>query len=183
MATKEQKLRAGHYEVQGETLAKFEFFEAGWNPYQRYLDVDKVDFILRRQGDTAPKYREVQVKFGTLFEVGIAWEKALFDLTSWRFFNAEEFFKRKDHKDFFVAYVLAHPTGYDGDIFVFPVKVFHELLSKAVGPVNRKTVWISRSLADPSRWYFRIARPFKEIESSSCVEVTEYRRNFLVLRP
>ena len=34
--------RAGHYEILGETYAKFEFFEKGWNPYSRFLDVDKV---------------------------------------------------------------------------------------------------------------------------------------------
>ena len=41
--------RAGHYEILGETYAKFEFFEKGWNPYSRFLDVDKVDLILRRR--------------------------------------------------------------------------------------------------------------------------------------
>ena len=183
MATKAQKLKAGHYEVQGETLAKFEFFEAGWNPYQRYLDVDKVDFILRRRDNLNPKYREIQVKFGTLFDVDIGWEKKLFDVSSWRFFNAEEFLEFQQQKDLFLAYVLAHPSGYDGDIFVFPIQVFHSLLSKAVGPTKRKTVWISRSLQDSSRWYFRIARPFDKIDSSTCIEVTQYRRNFAVLRP
>ncbi len=28
--------RAGHYEILGETYAKFEFFEKGWNPYTRF---------------------------------------------------------------------------------------------------------------------------------------------------
>ncbi len=31
--------KAGGYEILGETYAKFEFFENGWNPYSRFLDV------------------------------------------------------------------------------------------------------------------------------------------------
>src|SRR5216683_7430363 len=34
----DMRSRAGHYEVLGETYAKFEFFEKGWNPYSRFLD-------------------------------------------------------------------------------------------------------------------------------------------------
>ena len=41
----DMRSRAGHYEILGETYAKFEFFEKGWNPYSRFLDVDKVDLI------------------------------------------------------------------------------------------------------------------------------------------
>jgi len=78
---------AGHYEILGETYAKFEFFENGWNPYTRFLDVDKVDLILRRRHQNRPFYREVQVKYGKLYPVGSNWERALFDYTSWRFFR------------------------------------------------------------------------------------------------
>ena len=89
----EPKLRrkAGHYEILGETYAKFEFFQKGWNPYSRFLDVDKVDLILRRTKGGSPVYREVQVKFGKLYRVGAAWERRLFDVTSWRFFRNDEF--------------------------------------------------------------------------------------------
>jgi hypothetical protein len=47
LSRKEIKLKAGHQEILGETIAKFEFFESGWNPDSRFLDVDKVDLILR----------------------------------------------------------------------------------------------------------------------------------------
>ncbi len=50
----EARQQAGHYEILGETYAKFEFFENGWNPYTRFLDVDKVDLILR-SGRTTEK--------------------------------------------------------------------------------------------------------------------------------
>ena len=46
--------RAGHYEIVGETYAKLEFFENGWNPYSRFLDIDKVDLILRRRDAALP---------------------------------------------------------------------------------------------------------------------------------
>lgn len=61
--SKENKARAGHQEIQGETIAKFEFFEHGFNPYSRYLDVDKVDLILRKRSGNSVKYKEVQVKY------------------------------------------------------------------------------------------------------------------------
>src|SRR5476649_2099505 len=61
--------RAGHREVLGETYAKFEFFENGWNPYTRFLDVDKVDMILRKRHQNRPIYREVQVKYGKLWQL------------------------------------------------------------------------------------------------------------------
>lgn len=36
---REDLLKSGHYEIHGETIAKFEFFQNGFNPYSRYLDV------------------------------------------------------------------------------------------------------------------------------------------------
>ena len=83
---KEKKQKAGHYEVLGETYAKFEFFENGWNPYSRFLDEDKVDLILRSRNSEIAIYREIQVKYGKLYQVGQKWELPLFDITSWRFF-------------------------------------------------------------------------------------------------
>jgi hypothetical protein len=66
----EHRRRAGHYEILGgETYAKFEFFQKGWNPYSRFLDVDKVDLVLRRTWANVPEYREVQVKFGKLYRL------------------------------------------------------------------------------------------------------------------
>ena len=93
--------KAGHYEILGETYAKFEFFENGWNPYSRFLDVDKVDLILRRRDTDRPLYREVQVKYGKLYAVGSQWEQTLFDLTSWRFFREGEFNDYLNHPNFF----------------------------------------------------------------------------------
>ncbi len=66
----EMRRKAGHQEILGETLAKFEFFSNGWHPYTRFLDVDKIDLILRRRRATRTEYREIQVKFGKLYTLG-----------------------------------------------------------------------------------------------------------------
>lgn len=52
-----KKSRSGHYEIHGETIAKFEFFDNGYNPYSRYLDTDKVDLILRKNEGNRIKYQ------------------------------------------------------------------------------------------------------------------------------
>ena len=72
---------AGHQEVLGETLAKFEFLQHEWNPYTRFLDVDRVDLILPRIENGPPSYREIQVKYGKLYPIGRQWEHQLFDVT------------------------------------------------------------------------------------------------------
>ena len=74
-SVKADKSKAGHYEIHGETIAKFEFFDNGFNPYSRYLDIDKVDLILRKIQGNQIKYIEVQVKFGRLYQCGQKWEK------------------------------------------------------------------------------------------------------------
>lgn len=183
MKDPQHRRKAGHYEILGETLAKFEFFEAGWNPYQRYLDVDKVDFILRRRHLDLVDYCEVQVKYGKLYDCTLKWERPLFDLSSWRFFTDGEFSDVAHRRDFYLTYVLAHDSGYAGDLFIFPISVFHNLLNRAVVSGEKRIVWISRSKLNKDRWYFRIARNFASIDQSTCIDVTEYRRNFAVLGP
>ncbi len=46
-------MKRGNEGVHGETIAKFEFAEAGWNPYSHYYDQSKVDLILRREDTEA----------------------------------------------------------------------------------------------------------------------------------
>jgi hypothetical protein len=75
---------------------------------------------LRRQGADRPEYREIQVKYGKLHPCRTKWELALFDVTSWRFFKADEFAAQKNRKDFFIVYVLAEDIGYNRDIFIWP---------------------------------------------------------------
>jgi len=176
-----KKLKAGHAEILGETLAKFEFFEAGWNPYERFLDTDKVDLLLRKKVDDQIFHREIQVKYGKLYDCGVKWEKKLFDVTSWRFFNPNEFDEYKNRDDFFVAYVLAHDSGYNKDIFIFPIADFHNFLGQAISSGTRKKVYISRFQYDPTKWFLRKQSKFTIVDSTSCIEVTKYRRNFELL--
>jgi hypothetical protein len=173
---------AGHYEILGETYAKFEFFESGWNPYARFLDADKVDFILRRRQGNRIIYREIQVKYGKLFRCTLKWELPLFDITSWRFFKEHEFDPFLDHPSFFVTYILAEDIGYRGDIFIFPVRDFARLLREAIpSGDNKRTVYISRLKDEPERWVLRRLRKFSAVDDSSTVDVSQYRRNFSVL--
>ena len=176
---KEQKAKAGHYEIHGETIAKFEFFDNGFNPYSRYLDVDKIDLILRKRIDDHIRYMEVQVKYGRLYLCGNRWEKELFDFTSWKFFKLEEF--KNSRSNFYIAYVLVNPTGYQGDIFIFPGKVFAELINNAIMVNTKKgkqaTVFIAHSPKN-NRWYLWKKRNFDELNEENTIDLTDYRRNF-----
>lgn len=179
----EVRRNAGHYEILGETYAKFEFFENGWNPYTRFLDVDKVDMILRERHQNRPIYREVQVKYGKLYPVGSGWERAFCDYTSWRFFREDEFEAYLDHSDFYIVLILAADIGYDRDIFIFPVRDFVRLVRLAIPSKGQRKVYISRSLHDRSKWYLRRLTKITEITPDSTADVSGYRRNFAVLNP
>ncbi len=179
----DMRSRAGHYEVLGETYAKFEFFEKGWNPYSRFLDVDKVDLILRRRTATGRLYREVQVKFGKLYPVGPAWERQHFDFTSWRFFREDEFAAQIDQTDFFIAYVLSRdPTpdkpAYQGDIFIFPVRDFSPIIRCGIPSKGQRKIYLSRLKGEAERWVLRRATRFDDITDDTCLDVTAYHRNF-----
>jgi hypothetical protein len=187
MADQEERLaaevrrKAGHYEILGETYAKFEFFENGWNSYSRFLDVDKVDLILRRRDSGQRVYREVQVKFGKLYAVGPAWERELFDFTSWRFFKEDEFAGHLEQRDFFIAYVLARDIGYRGDIFIFPVRIFAEIIRCGIPSKGQRKVYISRLHGEAERWVLRRTSRFTAVTEETCLDVSKYRRNFAAL--
>lgn len=186
MRNKKRKLKAGHYEVLGETIAKFEFFENGWNPYSRFLDIEKVDLILRKKINEEITYREIQVKYGRLYEIKTKWEKALFDYTSWKIFKSDEFKGVEDNKNLFLAYILSCLEGYRGDIFIFPIKKFSELIKKAIEIKSKKgqelrKIYISRSCENKDRWYLRRKTKFEGIEEDSVIDVSMYRRNFKIL--
>ncbi|MDE1987775.1 MAG: hypothetical protein KGJ28_14655, partial [Alphaproteobacteria bacterium] len=112
LSTAEMRRRAGHQEVLGETLAKFEFFQHGWHPYSRFLDVDKIDLILRRRKGDVVDYREVQVKFGKLYDCVQKWERPLFSVSSWRFFTEENLASLTERRGLFLTCVLAPDDGF-----------------------------------------------------------------------
>jgi hypothetical protein len=179
----EDRRRAGHREILGETYSKIEFFEKGWNPYTRFLDVDKVDMILRRRHKKRLIYREVQVKYGKLWPLTPSQEGGLFDWTSWRFFHEDEFDSFLDHSDFFITLVLAADTGYRDDIFIFPVRDFVRLIRLAIPSGGKQKVIICRSRQDPSKWYLRRVYRVDEITPDSTADISSFRRNFAILNP
>ena len=180
----DHRRKAGHYEVLGETYAKFEFFEQGWNPYSRFLDVDKVDLILRKVISLRKVYREVQVKYGKLFELDSGWQSKLSDLSSWRFFKDDEFTPFLGDDSFLVAYVLAAKIGYRGDIFIFPVRDFVDLIRAGVASGGARKVYLSRVRGDDQRWVLRRThRAFPVVNDDTCIDVSKYRRNFAAFEP
>ena len=183
---KKNRLKAGHYEIIGETIAKFELFENGWNPYSRYLDVDKIDLVLRKKDlDGSIHYREIQVKYGKLYNCSTKWEKGLFDITSWKFFKNDEFHDYVSNKDLFLIYVLSRDEGYNGDIFIFPIADFSKIIKESIisntKKGERRKLYISRS---GDEWFARknSITSNKEISNKTCINVTKYRRNFSLLR-
>jgi hypothetical protein len=176
--TKEMRQRAGYQEILGETLAKFEFFQHGWHPYSRFLDVDKVDLLLRRRNGGDIQYREVQVKFGKLYACRSQWERNLFSRTSWRFFSEKNLTDLEERGGLFLAYVLAPDDGFKGDMFVFPMGDFIKTIRAADRLANGNyRVYISRTV-DETRWYVRRRWTFSTLDNASVIDVSKYYRNF-----
>lgn len=175
-----KNLKPGHVEIIGETYAKMEFYEQGWNPYDRFLDTDKVDLILRRRIEKNIEYREIQVKFGKLHKADTKFERDFFDFTTWRFFNPNEFDEFIDHQNLYIVYIVSQPRSYKGDIFIFPVKAFSHLLKNAIPSRDKVKLYISHSTFE-DKWYVRKKSKFNEIDKDSVIEVTSFRRNFSLL--
>ena len=176
-----QASRSGHREILGETIAKFEFYERGWNPYSHFLDVDKVDLILRRAENGPPVYREVQVKYGKLWSTDKGWQAKHWDVTSWRFFRPHEFDGFGDQ--LFIAYVLAEDTGYKHDLFIFPVAEFRKLLREAPASGRGCKIYLGRLRTEESKWTMRrgVDRKFEEVNAETCVAVSQFYRAFHLL--
>lgn len=179
---KTDRAKAGHQEIQGETIAKFEFFDNGFNPYSRYLDVDKIDLILRKREGDKVDYKEIQVKYGRLYEEGSKWQTDMFDYNSWKFMKSGEF---SDYEDLYIAYVLSPTTGYQGDIFIFPAKDFNDLIEQTDVQKTAKgdshKILFSRARHD-GHWYLRKrASKFTEFNEDSVIPIQRYRRAFHLL--
>jgi hypothetical protein len=179
LSTSQMKRKAGHQEILGETLAKFEFFQHGWHPYTRFLDVDKIDLILRRRRGEHVDYREIQVKFGKLYPCTTAWSLPHFTVTSWRFFTERDLTRLTDRRGLFFCYVLAPDDGFKGDMFIFPIKDFANVLRRSDRLRNGNyRVYISRGHGEHPRWYVRRKPSFNELNQKTVIDVTTYYRNF-----
>lgn len=177
--------RSGHLEIIGETAAKLLFFQQGWNPYSRFLDVDRVDLILRRNRNNEPEYREIQVKYRRLYEGDkpSRWDFKLFSSTAWYGADINEFATHRP--GFFVMFIFGYPNRrIETDVLIFPSCDLHEIIQRS--PLQKKggdarVLYISKSRAD-SRWYVRRTRnKFAGINATNCEDVTKYRNNFASL--
>jgi hypothetical protein len=178
--------RQGHQEAAGETIAKFEFWQQGWNPFEHFVDDDQVDLILRRNRDGRVEYREVQVKFGRLYAEKMLspWQRKFFKHVAWRTFDPDEF--AQSRPELIVAMVLGGSDGlkYDGDIFLFRSADLHKLIQSAPRfstKDERKNVYIGCDI-NGQRWYVPLIRTkFDALSPQTVVDVTDYRRNFGLL--
>lgn len=177
--------RSGHLEIIGETAAKLLLFQQGWNPYSRFLDVDKVDLILRRNRSGAPEYREIQVKYRRLWagDDQSVWESKLFEATAW--YTAEEKEFAGHRPGLFVMFVFGYPDRrIESDVLIFPSRDLHEIIRRA--PLHKKSgdaraLYLSKSITH-SGWYLRLTRrKFAHIDETTCENVTKYRNNFSLL--
>jgi hypothetical protein len=177
--------RSGHLEIIGETSAKLLLFQKGWNPYSRFLDVDKVDLILRRNRNKVIEYREIQVKYRRLFEPKSSsrWEHKLFNAAAWYTADPDEF---SNHRSgFFVMFIFGYPDRrIEKDVLIFPSSDLHAIIQRA--PKHKKTsetrvLYISKSSANDS-WHVRLCRnKFLEINDTTCVDVTKYLNAYAML--
>jgi hypothetical protein len=176
---------AGHLEIVGETIAKFELHQNGWNPFQHFVDDDKVDLVIRKRlADGQILFREIQVKHGRFYEHGKSgWQGKLFTRTVWRNFSRQEF--KQGSKDFFVMLVCGGTMDfqYAGDTFVFRGSEFQSLLQQLPAfRLGGEDVAMYLTLGIDGRWYMlRNRKKFSAISPDTCIDVTHARRNFGIL--
>lgn len=177
--------KSGHLEIIGETAAKLLLFQQGWNPYSRFLDVDKVDLILRRNRKNITEYREIQVKYRRLYASTkpSRWASKLFSVTAWFNADANEFASHRP--GFFVMFIFGYPDRQiENDVLIFPSRELHQIIQRC--PLlkkdgNSRVLYISKSCTD-SRWYVRLTRnKIVQLNSSTAVDVSKYRNNFAIL--
>lgn len=179
-------LKPGHLEIHGETIAKFELFENGFNPYSRYLDIDKVDLIVRYRYNNEVMFKDIQVKYGRLYDRLTKNQSLHFKYTSWRIVDENEFLHDK-YSHLFIIYVLVHLSGYNGDIFIFPIDFYNSMLRQAIktntkNGIKRKIYF---SEHHDGRWFAWKKENFKGIISISdidAIDITKYRRNFVIIK-
>ena len=78
---------------------------------------------------------------------------------------------------------IADKPAYQGDIFIFPVRKFVEIIRYGIPSKGQRKVYLSRLKGEAERWVLRKASRFAKITDEACLDVTEYRRNFEVLLP
>lgn len=178
---KSEKVKPGHQEIIGETLAKLWFFENGWDPYDRFLDRFKVDFVLRTQKQPDPIYRDIQVKFRSLHEPP-KWMKPMFCSQTGIALGKDEF---KDHRPqlFIVVVLRAKTKPNQVDYFVFPSDWFRSRVEEA--PFYKadvsKIVSFAKGTEGDDWFILKQRKQFKSISPETCLSIKEYRNNASLL--
>lgn len=177
------KQKAGHLEVIGETAAKLLLFQNGWNPYSRFLDVDKVDLLLRRRKKGRIEYREIQVKYRRFYDNSpSSWARKLFTTTLWYEVKSDEF---ADHRsNLFVLFVFGHPNQrVEEDTLLFPSTDLHKIIQKSpsVKGGKRRVLYISKAVEGAGWHVWRRRSKFPSINSQTCLDVSKYLNNFKAL--
>lgn len=172
--------KPGHLEIIGETAAKLLLFQKGWNPYSRFLDVDKVDLILRRNRKNKTEYREIQVKYRRLFEHKIdRWDGKLFSATAW--YNADQDEFAAHRSGFYILFVFGYPDKrIEKDVLLFPSAEFHEIIKKSppIKDGKKRVLYISKA-REGAGWYIWLTRrKFNHIDPSTCQDVSKYLNNY-----
>lgn len=172
--------KPGHLEVIGETAAKLLLFQKGWNPYSRFLDVDKVDLILRRTRKNKTEYREIQVKYRRLFEhKADKWDGKLFSATAWYNADVDEFAAHRP--GFFIMFVFGYPDRtIEKDVLLIPSGEFHEIIKKSppIKDGKKRVLYISKARVGPGWYIWLNRRKFSQIDSRTCQDVSKYLNNF-----
>jgi hypothetical protein len=75
---------------------------------------------------------------------------------------------------------MSRDERYLGDLFVFPIREFAALISRAPLSGGKHKVYISRQ-KDSERWFLRCQTKFEAVTEESCAEVTSYYRAFNLL--
>jgi len=175
--------KPGHLEIIGETAAKLLLFQKGWNPYSRFLDVDKVDLILRRTQKNKTEYREIQVKYRRLFEhEPDRWDGKLFSATAWYNADLDEFAAHRP--GFFIMFVFGYPNRtIEKDVLLFPSAEFHKIIEKSppIKDGKKRVLYISKGRKGQG-WYIWLSRrKFESITPQTCQDVSRYLNNFKIL--
>lgn len=80
----------GHQEVAGETMAKLKVWHNRRSPFDRFLDNDRINTTLRRCLGLVSEDREIQVKYGRVYDDLPRWQQACLACFSCRPPHAEE---------------------------------------------------------------------------------------------
>lgn len=118
------KIKTGHKEIISETIAKIRFFKEGINAYSRFLDTQRIDFIVRvdKPGGKVD-YKEIQVKYCRAYKIS---RKKYKMVHGWTTIDKN---KLRIAPNFYYVVIVGLD---DPNFFIFPSKEFVELLKKYV---------------------------------------------------